>query len=74
MEKKGFVVKTETLYDFYYFLLHTRSFEVICNYNKSSLLGIYMLKIDSKTLEQDAKRSTPKLSSSKEADADVQIY
>ena len=74
MEKKGFVVKTETLYDFWYVLLHTRSFEVICNYNKSSLLGICMFKVGSKTLEQDAGRSTPKLSSSKEVDADEQFY
>ena len=40
MEKKEFAVVTKTLYDFPYFLMHIRPFDLISNYNKTNP-GIY---------------------------------
>ena len=48
MEKKEFAVEMKTLYDFPYFLMHIRPFDVNFNYNKTNLLGIYMFKVDNK--------------------------
>ena len=48
MEKKDFAVEMKALYDFLYFLMHTRPFEGISNYNKTNLLGIYIFKVDNK--------------------------
>ena len=38
----------KTLYNFAYFLICIRPFDVIPNYNKTNLLGIYMFKVDYK--------------------------
>ena len=48
MEKKEFAVEMRTLYDFPYFLMHIGSFDVISNYSKTNLLGIYVFKVDNK--------------------------
>ena len=44
MEKNEFAVEMKTLYDFPYFLIHVRPFDVISSYSK----GIYMMKVDKK--------------------------
>ena len=41
-------METITLYDFIYFLIHIRPFDVISNYSKTNLPDIYMLKVDNK--------------------------
>ena len=38
----------KTLYNFAYILIGIRPFDVISNYNKTNLLGIYMFKVDNK--------------------------
>ena len=36
----------KTLYDFPFFLMHIRSFDVISNYKKTNQLVIYMFKVE----------------------------
>ena len=38
----------KTLYNFAYFLIGIRPFDVISNYNNTNLLDIYMFKFDNK--------------------------
>ena len=44
MEKKEFGLEMKTLYDFPFFLMHARPFDVITNCSKPNL-EIYMLKV-----------------------------
>ena len=48
MEYKEFATEMETLYDFQYFLMHLRLFDVISNYKQRNLLNIYICKVDNK--------------------------
>ena len=48
MEKKEFAVDMETWFNFLYSWIHIKPFDVISNYNKTNLRGIYMFKVYNK--------------------------
>ena len=48
MEKKEFAVEMKNLYDFS--LKHIRPFDETSNYNKKTLLGVYLFKVNNKNI------------------------
>ena len=50
MEYKEFATEMETLYDFQYFLMRLRLFDIISNYKQANLLNIYLCKVDDQHL------------------------
>ena len=48
MEKKEFAEEMKNLYDFS--LMHIRPFDENFNYNKKTLLGVYLFKVNNKNI------------------------